>query len=31
MVRGQTLKYNSKQRLGKGFTLDELKVISRIK
>ncbi|GFR51950.1 hypothetical protein Agub_g14472 [Astrephomene gubernaculifera] len=25
VVRGQTLKYNSKQRLGKGFTLDELK------
>lgn len=26
VVRGQTLKYNAKQRLGKGFTLDELKV-----
>ncbi|KXZ48555.1 hypothetical protein GPECTOR_27g726 [Gonium pectorale] len=25
VVRGQTLKYNRKQRLGKGFTLDELK------
>ncbi|KAG2448038.1 hypothetical protein HYH02_007065 [Chlamydomonas schloesseri] len=25
VVRGQTLKYNSKQRIGKGFTLDELK------
>lgn len=25
LVRGQTIKYNSKQRLGKGFTLEELK------
>lgn len=25
VVRGQTLKYNAKQRLGKGFSLDELK------
>ncbi|KAG2431131.1 hypothetical protein HXX76_009661 [Chlamydomonas incerta] len=25
IVRGQTLKYNTKQRIGKGFTLDELK------
>jgi ribosomal protein L13E len=30
VVRGQTLKYNSKQRLGKGFTLDELKVRSEL-
>lgn len=26
VVRGQTIKYNSKQRLGRGFTLAELKV-----
>lgn len=26
VVRGQTVKYNSKQRLGRGFTLEELKV-----
>lgn len=25
VVRGQTVKYNSKQRLGRGFTLEELK------
>jgi hypothetical protein len=25
-VRGQTIKYNSKQKLGRGFTLEELKV-----
>lgn len=25
VVRGQTIKYNSKQRLGRGFTLEELK------
>lgn len=25
IVRGQTVRYNSKQRLGRGFTLDELK------
>jgi ribosomal protein L13E len=28
MVRGQTIKYNSKQKLGRGFTLEELKVRS---
>jgi ribosomal protein L13E len=27
-VRGQTIKYNSKQKLGRGFTLEELKVRS---
>jgi hypothetical protein len=27
-VRGQTIKYNSKQKLGRGFTLEELKVCS---
>lgn len=26
VVRGQTVKYNAKQRLGRGFTLEELKV-----
>jgi hypothetical protein len=26
VVRGQTIKYNSKQKLGRGFTLEELKV-----
>jgi hypothetical protein len=26
IVRGQTIKYNSKQKLGRGFTLEELKV-----
>lgn len=26
VVRGQTVKYNMKQRLGRGFTLEELKV-----
>ncbi len=26
VVRGQTIKYNSKRRLGRGFTLEELKV-----
>jgi len=26
LVRGQTVKYNLKQRLGRGFTLEELKV-----
>ena len=25
-MRGQTIKYNSKQKLGRGFTLEELKV-----
>jgi ribosomal protein L13E len=25
-VRGQTIKYNSKQKLGRGFSLEELKV-----
>src|SRR5512139_1722226 len=28
VVRGQTIKYNSKQKLGRGFTLEELKVRS---
>lgn len=27
-MRGQTIKYNSKQKLGRGFTLEELKVCS---
>lgn len=27
VVRGQTVKYNSKRRLGRGFTLEELKVL----
>jgi hypothetical protein len=26
VVRGQTIKYNSKQKLGRGFSLEELKV-----
>lgn len=26
VVRGQTVKYNMKSRLGRGFTLEELKV-----
>jgi large subunit ribosomal protein L13e len=29
LVRGQTVKYNTKQRLGRGFTLEELKVRER--
>ena len=27
IVHGQTIKYNSKKRLGRGFTLEELKVL----
>ena len=30
VVRGQTVKYNLKQRLGRGFTLEELKVGRRV-